>query len=149
MLQLQEKQIMSVQLVDYLASLNSAESQWGIWVNPENPEEEYRIGQNCFDNGGIVDDWIKIGDLDDLSFGSQSTEEAFQEAATLAMPNGTKFNKEALYSAFCENRLPPKLQKNIQESIDSIHEEWSKIEAEFFVAEKMPEIISESLAPAY
>ena len=69
---------MSSKLFDYLVELNTSENQWGIWVNPEAPTEDFRIGQFCFSNGGINDNWICIGSLEELSFGFQSLGEAIE-----------------------------------------------------------------------
>ncbi|WP_324282642.1 hypothetical protein VKI22_03580 [Cyanobacterium aponinum UTEX 3221] len=55
-------------LIKYLASLNSTESQVGIWVNPNNLDD-FRIGRFCYENGGVLDEKFCIGHLSDLSFG--------------------------------------------------------------------------------
>ena len=51
---------------EWLAQNNSSENQWGVWVNPRDVQD-YRIGQYCFENGGVDDDWVAIGSLDSLS----------------------------------------------------------------------------------
>ncbi len=51
--QKQQAMIMS-KLFDYLIGLNSGETMWEIWINPKNPEEEFRIGNNTLENGGII-----------------------------------------------------------------------------------------------
>ena len=65
-------------LTKYLAQLNSSETQWGIWVDPESPLNNYRIGQKCFENGGVLDNFVFIGTLDRLSFGYQSIPDALK-----------------------------------------------------------------------
>ena len=134
-------------LENYLKQLNSAETQWGIWVNPENPLEEYRIGQYCFDHGGVLDDWVCIGNLESLSFGFQSTWDAFDEAASQAMGKH-EYNAEALREAFFNEELADELQEEIQSIIDDHHKMWTEEEVWFFLREKLPAILEQAKADA-
>ena len=53
-------------LTQYLSQLNSSDNQWGIWADPDDLED-YRIGQICFENGGMKDEKKFIGTLDNFS----------------------------------------------------------------------------------
>lgn len=149
-------------LQNYLKSLNSAESQWGVWVNPENPEE-YRVGQSIFENGGLLDGWICIGTLEDLSFGFQSTHDAFASwvsgGASEAMPDGVKtiyyegkeirVQPQAFYEAWVERRFVKEFTDFVTEQVDNICDEWSELAAEDFIDNKLPEILETAKAEAY
>jgi len=132
-------------LTQYLAELNAADPQWGIWVNPENPEEEYRVGQ-VFENGGVLDDYVFIGSLDDLSFGFQSVDEIlnfiFREEGFKNL-NERKGNVslDGIKEAYSEGRLDPEFQSDLEDKIESIWNVWSQEEASYFVDQKIPEII--------
>lgn len=143
-------------LQNYLQQLNLAESQQGIWVNPENPTEEYRIGQYCFENGGINDNWVCIGTLDDLSFGFQSGYSAFAcwvsgGINSESMPRSNQkitykgrsitVNPLALYEAWTDGSVDEEFAAFIQKEVDSIRSEWSEMDAENFVNNKLPEIL--------
>lgn len=59
----------------YLSQLNTTDSQWGLYVNPRN-FDDYRIGQEQFENGGLLDDKVYVGSLESMSYGYQSESEA-------------------------------------------------------------------------
>lgn len=55
-------------LISYLSELNTSDNSWGLYVNPQNIDN-YRIGQICFENGGLLDEYVFVDTLDNLSFG--------------------------------------------------------------------------------
>lgn len=130
-------------LLTYLQQLNSAENQTGVWVDPENIDR-FRIGDLQFENGGMLDNWVFVGTLEQLSFGSQSYRDAFKEAATAAM-EGHRYNEEALFEAWSKGELAPQLQRSISAAIEEIHAEWSAYAANEFVEESLPEILAGAL----
>lgn len=137
-------------LVDYLKSLNSAETQWGIWVNPENIDD-YRIGQFQFENGGILDDWICIGSLDKLSFGFQSTSEAIAQfikdnkELLNYKDRPVKVNLKGIIEAYGSGYLDDDFRAYLEEKAEEVERIWSEMEAEDFVSNKVPEIIEQAL----
>lgn len=140
---------------NFLQQLNSAESQWGIWVNPENPTEEFRTGQFCFENGGIRDGWVCIGSLDKLSFGFQSNQDAFaswvSEGRSDSLSSDIEsityrnkrvdINPEALYEAWCNGDLDSEFAEFISKEVEEIKEIWSENQASDFVDNELPEIL--------
>lgn len=134
-------------LLDYLKGLNSAESQWGIWVNPENPQDEYRVGQYCFENGGVKDDWIHIGSLDDLSYGFQSMSEAIESYLSnldCVQFKGRKVrvNKKAIVEAWSNGSLDDEFREFLESEAEAVKEVWADCEASAFVYDEMPEKIA-------
>ena len=133
-------------LLKYLVNLNSGETMWGIWINPENPEEEFRIGNNTLENGGIIDNWRKIGNLESLSFGYQSEENALK----IVLGGGIKFkghllnldrvNFEYFFNAYLEGRLDSELQQHLEKQVADICRTWAEEEASIFIAEMLAEI---------
>ena len=61
-------------LTEYLSTLDTCDNSWGLYVNPDNTDD-YRIGQNTFENGGLLDGKVKVANLDDVSFGSEDDSE--------------------------------------------------------------------------
>lgn len=133
-------------LLAYLQTLNTAENQWSVWVNPDNVDE-YRIGQNCFENGGLLDNWVCIGSLDALSFGYQSTHDAIQhflkESGGEISYNGkrVKINAKGILDAYDCGNLDEDFQKYLEQEALVIEQLWSEIDAEFFVSNTLPEIL--------
>ena len=140
-------------LSEYLSQLNSTDSQWGVWVNPENPTEEYRLGQYCFDNGGVADDWVCIGSLDNLSFGFQSESDAFDDCFKVSpIFDGTEYQNQAkdeVYELYLQQDLPPVLQKKVEGYIENWQSEASEWEADCFVEEKLPMILEAAKESLY
>ncbi|MGC9527834.1 MAG: hypothetical protein ACP5D7_20050 [Limnospira sp.] len=127
-------------LIDYLKQLNTAENQWGLWVNPGN-YDEFRVGQYCFDNGGMPDGFVCVGSLDDLSYGFQSEREAFDSVAAELM-EGHQFNADGLYEAWVNEKLAENLQSKFTDAIASVCESWAHEEATSFVYD-LPEILAQ------
>ncbi|MEY2910762.1 MAG: hypothetical protein RLZZ184_71 [Cyanobacteriota bacterium] len=139
-------------LQKYLSNLNSADSQWGIWVNPNNIND-YRIGQFQFENGGILDGKICIGSLDQLSFGYQSQLDAIKqylEENQLLTFEGkkVKVNQKEILQAWSDGNLDPNFSSFLEEKSQDIMEMWASYEAEEFVNNKIPEIIEQALEDA-
>lgn len=136
-------------LQDYLQQLNSAESQWGIWVNPENPTEEYRIGQYCFENGGMADSWVCVGSLENLSFGFQSTYDAIkqfiEDSDDAVVYNGkvVKVNAKGILEAYSSGLLDEDFQEFLESEAAKIEAIWAEEESWDFVHNKMPDILEE------
>ena len=150
-------------LKDYLKTLNSSDSQWGVWVNPENPTEDYRIGQFIFDNGGLDDGWVRAGSLENLSFGFQFERDAFaswisggqsEHISTLTRTisfndRDVHVNPEALYEAYTEGKLDKAFAGFIENELQDITAEWADLAAEDFVENRLPEILESALAEVY
>ena len=141
-------------LVNYLKNLNSQETQWGVWVNPENTDE-YRVGQFCFENGGLLDDWICIGSLDKLSFGFQSQSDAIKalltnhktryKAGIEYKGREVRVNLDAIMDAWSNGNLNSEFGSFLEKRAKEIELQWAELEAEDFVYNKLPAIISEVL----
>lgn len=141
-----------VSLQEKLSNLNSADSQWGIWINPSNVDD-YRVGQFCFENGGVLDDKICIGSLDKLSFGFQSqynaVEHYLKENQFLAYKGRkVKVNQAGILQAWSDGYLDEDFSKFLEDEAKSIMETWAECEAEDFVNNKIPEIIEQALKDA-
>lgn len=145
-------------LVQYLSELNTSDTSWGLYLNPDNIDQ-YRIGQNCFDNGGLLDNYIFIDNLSNLSFGHQSEREALESIldfntssedrckATLTY-NEKKVvvKKDKLLELYFEDKLDKDFYQFLQNQIHDLMQIWSEWEAEFFVNDTLPEIIEEKLS---
>lgn len=135
-------------LVEYLAQLNTCENQWSLWVNPENPDE-YRVGQNIFENGGVLDGYINIGSLDSLSFGYQSITEALESYLNscgneiLYQGKKVKINSEAILEAYQSSRLSSDFELFLKSQAEEICETWAQEEADGFVENKLPKILED------
>ena len=123
-------------LQEYLARLNCSETQWGLWVNPENINE-FREGQFIFENGGKLDGFICIGTLDELSCGFQPEGEILQEL----LRHGEICYRKKIFSryncnfdgfieAYFEKRLAPGLQKLTDEMVTEVRREWAEDESQ-------------------
>jgi hypothetical protein len=125
-------------LTDYLANLNTAENQWSLWVNPKNIEQ-YRIGQNCFDNGGLNDGFVLIDSLSNLSCGFQLTPEAIEallESGRIEdKSRKVLVNKKAILAAYCEGSLHEDFQEFLENESEDIKAVWARNEAELKVEE--------------
>ena len=136
-------------LIDYLTCLNTSDSQWGLWVNPENVDE-YRIGQFIFDNGGLDDGWVCVGRLDNLSFGFQHTSGAIKEYlddndCELTYKGRTvKVNRDGILEAYSSGNLDQEFQEFLESEAESIMGVWAEEEAWGFVHNKLPEIIAQA-----
>jgi hypothetical protein len=129
-------------LVTYLSKLNTSENQWSLFVNPENVDD-YRIGQDCFENGGLDDGKIKVASLDAVSFGFQSRLETLESLLNSSIEfKGKKvnFNKQAMIDAFSDSKLGEEFQDFLDQQIDEAAEQNSIWEAEFYV-EQLPDLI--------
>lgn len=121
-------------LAAYLKNLNSAETQWSLYVNPQNIDE-YRVGQNCFENGGLSDGWVCVGNLESLSYGFQSTTEAIaqylEDNKDEIEFNGRKVrvNRDGIMSAYSDGLLADEFQEFLETEAESIKEIWAENEA--------------------
>jgi hypothetical protein len=133
-------------LIDYLANLNTADNGWSLFVNPENIEE-YRIGQDCFENGGLDDEWVKVGSLDNLSFGFQNNLEPVEcylrDCGETLDYKGKKvnFNRKGLLEAYSSGCLDSDFQQFLESEADDIATQWSIDEASLWVIDVLPEIL--------
>jgi len=116
-------------LINYLATLNSNETQWGIWVNPENLDE-FRIGQKIHQNGGVLDNYEYIGDCESLSYGFQSRQDAVKEVLEnnpILLYQGKKvlFNKTALYEAYTNDALDADFENFLNAEAEKYEQQWA------------------------
>lgn len=142
-------------LHDYLSQLNTSDDSFGVWVSPENIDD-YRVGQRSFDNGGLLDDKVYVGSLDDLSFGSQSDTDAFysfldikpsETQPTITWRDATglrkaKVNPEALHEAWLSSRLGEAMQAALSEGVAAVQETWIDEEVSNFISDILPERIA-------
>jgi hypothetical protein len=138
-------------LRDYLANLNSAESNWGIWVDPDNLDD-YRIGQKIFENGGLLDEKVYIGNLEELSCGNQSQLEAIENFLSnrerylhgiAEFKYGERLvrcNTKAVLTAWSEDRLDSDFREFLESEAAEIEAEWAKNEAELKIEELQHEL---------
>lgn len=128
----------------YIQSLNTTETQWGIYVNPHNPLEEYRIGQFCFENGGVSDNWVCIGSLESLSYSLQSEGDQIDDILRYQSYKGrkTKFDADGIKEAYFENRLDPEFDQWLRDQV----EEGCRLNAEYEANAKCEEL-EEYFAP--
>ena len=138
-------------LVQYLSQLNTSDTSWGLYLNPDNINQ-YRIGQLCFDNGGLLDDYIFIDNLSNLSFGHQSERDALEsilgtsdKEKTIIIYNSRKafIKKNKILELYFEGRLDKDFYEFLKKEVEEIMNIWSIWEAEFYVNETLPEIIAE------
>jgi hypothetical protein len=139
-------------LQEYLSDLNAADSQWGIWVNPDNIND-YRIGQFQFENGGILDEKICIGSLEKLSFGFQSQHDAIksclEENKFLSYKSKkVKVNKKEILQAWSDGTLDPEFSSFLEKMSQPIMQTWAEYEAEEFIDNQLPKIIEQALEDA-
>ncbi|NBO72997.1 hypothetical protein EBV26_21395 [bacterium] len=135
-------------LQEYLSNLNSADSRWGIWVNPGDVDD-YTIRQFSSENGKYI--WI--GSLDKLSFGFQSQHDAIKqylEENQLLTFKGkkVKVNQKEILQAWSDGNLDPSFSSFLEEKSQPIMKMWASYEAEEFVNTKIPEIIEQALKDA-
>lgn len=136
------------ELVDYLAGLNTAENQWSLYVNPFDVDD-YRIGQDIFDNGGVLDNKIRVAGLDRVSFGSQSRQEALKQVLKIECfeYNGKrlKVNAKGILAASFDGKLDPNFEAYLDIRADAIMACWSEQDAEFWVDELKESMPRESI----
>jgi hypothetical protein len=135
-------------LIEYLSSLNTADSSWGLWVNPENIDD-YRTGQFVFNNGGVLDNFVCVGDLEALSFGYQSHEDALAEVLRGGVieykGKQVKFNPLAMKEHYFAEELPPGFHECLENKANEIERNLAVMEAEDFVNIQIPLIIEEAI----
>lgn len=134
-------------LVKYLESLNTAENQVSLYVNPDNIDE-YCCGRHDFGRDGVPDGWVCVGSLDNLSFGCQSTRDAIEqfleESGGEIEYNGkrVKINADAILEAYDRGCLHEDFQYFLAEEAEIIKDLWREIDAEHFVIDTLPEIFA-------
>jgi hypothetical protein len=130
-------EIMSNNLVDYLKNLNSANSNWYLWVNPDNVDE-FEVNQQCPRKG-----WFNAGSLNNISYGMQSMEEAVRnylsqcDGVITGFSKKIRFNLEGMMEAYKEDRLSEELRRYLEVQGTEIMMIWSEQEAEIFVDETL------------
>lgn len=140
-------------LQEYLSQLNSASIEWGIWVDPKNPDN-YRIGQFIHENGGLLDGWVGIGSLESLSYGnycepkvldyilsSHRGSEKSEYTEFLFDGRIVKCHRESMKKAYFDNFLAPHLAEYLRKEVETISQVWAKEEASVFVSDLLPDIL--------
>ena len=135
-------------LQNYLSNLNSADSQYGIWINPDNIND-YIVAPFSSEN----EKYIFIGSLKKLSFGYQSQHDAIKqylkENQLLAYEGKkVKVNQKEILQAWSDGNLDPNFSSFLEEKSQDIMQVWSECEAEEFVNNKIPEILEQALEDA-
>jgi len=126
-------------LIDFLAQLNCASSELGLWVDKN--LESYRIGDIHLENGGLLDDKVFIGTLENLSFGYQSQEEAIKTYLDAKRPTlyfkGKKVicDRDGIVAAWLSRSLDPEFSQFLESEAETIEHQQSMEEAEMFVDE--------------
>lgn len=137
-------------LVEYLARLNSADSQQGVYVNPENTDD-YIVRPIMFGyNRQEYGDYVLIGSLDRLSFGYQSQLDAIE---SFLMDYGLGDGRSAFeykgrkvvvdIKGLMDNidNLDEDFRAFLDQEAEAIEKSWSENEAELFVIDQLPEIL--------
>lgn len=140
-------------LKEYLSQLNSTQNQYGIWVDPKN-SDNYRIGQFIHENGGLIDGWVGIGSLENLSYGSQDLDEALDyilsshrgsrnSEYTEFLFNGkiVRCHRESIKRAYEHDLLAPQLAEFLRKEVETVCQIWAVEEASNFVDDILPEIL--------
>lgn len=121
-------------LVEYLSRLSSAETSWGIWVNPKNLDD-FRIGQIIFPGGGKEDGKVFIGTLESLSpcVSFMEALEHVLEQRIVYKNKIVKVNKKAVIESY--DRLDEEFRNFLEEEAQFIMEIWATNLAEAKVEE--------------
>jgi hypothetical protein len=132
---------MSQSLINYLSNMNSTETQWSIYVNPENLDE-YECTQWDGQSG-----WVKIGTPDSLSFGFQSNSECLEDWLLSRdhieyKSKKVKFNRKGILEAYSQGTLDEDFKEFLLDAIEDYKAESAKAEAEFFVIDTIPDLIA-------
>lgn len=79
----------------FLAQLNTADKEWGLWVNRDN-SSEYHVGHYAFENDRMPKSFVHVGSLDYLAHLRQQYIKAHWSEQT---------SKEVLSNEWAENFL--------------------------------------------
>lgn len=52
--------------LEFLAQLNDAEKNWGLWINRDQIDE-YHVGQYSYENDRLPKSFVHVGNLDQLA----------------------------------------------------------------------------------
>lgn len=137
-------------LYDYLCQLCIFhERRFGLWVDPQDIDN-YRVGECSLEHGGLIDNKVFVGNLEDLSFGCQSKYDAVK--AAIDGLDDRKFNKESLLRRYEEGKWDfddngdtypfwQELYDQAEEQM-KLQTEW---DVDFFISEKLPTLLREDL----
>lgn len=137
-------------LIDYLANLNTVNNGYSLYVNPDDIDD-YRIGQDCFENGGPLDEFVNVGRLDKLSFGLQNFSDAIENyldncGGKLKYKNKVvEFSKKGIVKAYSSGCLHHEFSAFLESKAEDTCKEWSCNEAELWVIDELPEILKQSV----
>lgn len=115
-------------LVDFLSILNVNESAMGVWVNADNPMEDYLVGYP----DDVLEGWVYLGSLWELSFAQQSRRKGLESFLgfhpALSRINDklevSFYGKDVILSVcgifyeWCCGNLDPKFNRWLDEQID-------------------------------
>jgi hypothetical protein len=136
---------MSQKLIYYLAELNCSDNTQFVYADPDNLDN-FCIGREA------PSGFVGIGDLSNLSFGFQSRLEALTQwldnadGSFVFKGRTVRYDRDGLINAYFEGLLGDAMFDFLTNWIDSIVSEWSLVEAEFFVSEKLPDILAQHQA---
>ncbi|NJN88947.1 MAG: hypothetical protein HC878_00230 [Leptolyngbyaceae cyanobacterium SL_5_14] len=131
---------MTQRLVQYLAALDSSEEMWGLWVDPENPDD-FRLGQYIFDNGGLNDGKVDMGSLSVLSCGNQDAADAIRQwlkdrkGVFQYGDRRVSVNIHGVMMAHHLGTLDDDFLSFLEASARPIQHEWADLDAEHKVSE--------------
>lgn len=134
---------MSEILIDYLSTMNSLETQWSIYVDPENLDR-----YACTQHGG-PDGWVCIGTPDSLSYGFVPTGETLDSflsgVESLDYEGRTvRFNRKGIISAYHNGTLDCDFENWLLEASEETRMAIATFNAEHFVVCELPDIIERS-----
>jgi hypothetical protein len=131
-------------LAHFLSTLNNPDRTKSVYVNPENVNQ-FRVGDDRLENGGLLDDWVWVGCLDDLSYGYQSKTDALKSIGKCFEYKGktVRTNPDAIVELYYDEALDPDFASFLTESVNEIMEQWAIDEANVKVFEIM-ELLSEN-----
>jgi len=127
-------------LVKYLANLNTCDSNWGLYVNPDDLDD-FRIGQRCFENGGLLDEKVYVGSLESLSFGHQDV----CNYDVMDLLERTEEGDYVIEGIVFNDPDDPRVADLLEERAEELAQYWAEEGAWNFVHFELPDILEEAL----
>lgn len=120
-----------MKLINYLKTLDSPDSSWGVYVNP-NDQDDFAIQQIVFE---APEGKALLGSLDSLSYGSQSVEDAIaqfiadQGYCLLFEHKLVWVSETGIVKAYRDKRLSPRFAEYLENEAANICKQWAESEA--------------------
>jgi hypothetical protein len=134
-------------LIDYLASLNTSDSQWTLWVN-KTDIDDYEIVHESTQLDETK--YLATKSLDKISFGYQSEYDALKET----LENGVYYNGKVIYYTnddvekilyeYFDCSLDFDFQSFLEKEVEDLCKQWAYDEASYFIEKLELELEQES-----